>query len=76
MGSHIVSRKDALPCPPGCSCQREEAIRTPVLHLDSPPAESAADEDSTVSYEDVVEGIYSALIPAPLAELGSLVDAP
>eukprot|EP00972_Heterocapsa_arctica_P025745 3788947-Heterocapsa_arctica.AAC.1 len=41
-----------------------------------PPAVSAVDDDSTVSYEDAVEDIHSSITPAPLAELGSLVGAP
>eukprot|EP00972_Heterocapsa_arctica_P107857 15885430-Heterocapsa_arctica.AAC.1 len=76
-GSHIVPGVDALQCTnPSCSCQRERAIRTPVLDLDSPRAVCDDDDDSTVSYEDAVEDTHSALTPAPLAELGSLVGAP
>eukprot|EP00972_Heterocapsa_arctica_P074585 11007352-Heterocapsa_arctica.AAC.1 len=63
---------DATICRPDCSCHQGRATRTPVLDTGSPPAVPDDDDESTVSYEDAVEGALSAPFPDTLAELGSL----
>eukprot|EP00972_Heterocapsa_arctica_P052500 7722342-Heterocapsa_arctica.AAC.1 len=56
MGSHIIHPMDASICRPDCSCHQGRDVRTPVLDANSPPAVPDDDDDSTVSYEDAVEG--------------------
>eukprot|EP00972_Heterocapsa_arctica_P046600 6877215-Heterocapsa_arctica.AAC.1 len=64
MGSHILPPEVAAICRPDCACHQGRDARTPVLDTSSPPAVPDDDDESTVSYEDAVEGVN----PAPLLD--------
>eukprot|EP00972_Heterocapsa_arctica_P043640 6444534-Heterocapsa_arctica.AAC.1 len=76
MGSHILPPSNASICRPDCSCHQGRDTRTPVLGTDSPPAVPDDDDESTVSYEDAVEGAPSASCPAARAVLDPLAVPP